>query len=87
MEVSGQHQAPAALSQGNNTGTQWTEGFVGPSVGLDLFGEEKYTLRLPVCEPQNRPARRYTDRAVVAPPQIQTEVLELLATDIWGRWH
>jgi hypothetical protein len=40
MQVSGQLHAPAALSSGKNTFTDWEEGWVGPRSRLDVKGEE-----------------------------------------------
>jgi hypothetical protein len=40
MEVSGELQAPAALSLRNSPGDHLRGGWVGPEVRLDNFGEE-----------------------------------------------
>jgi hypothetical protein len=52
MEVSGQLNAPAVLLPGNNAGTHRIAGSVGPTAGLDVFGEEKNIFALPVFEPR-----------------------------------
>lgn len=42
MELSGQHDTPAASSPGNNRSTQWVEGSVGRTASLDGL-EERIT--------------------------------------------
>ena len=48
MEVSGQHNAMAALPPRKNSGTYGIVGWVGREVGLDRFREEASLLPLPV---------------------------------------
>jgi len=50
MEVSGQHNAPAAVPRGKNAGTNWVGGSLGPREGLDVL--EKSVLSLPGFETQ-----------------------------------
>jgi len=45
MEVCG-HHAPAALTQGNNPGSHWGGGWVGPRVLLGGLGEYNNVLPL-----------------------------------------
>jgi hypothetical protein len=52
MKASGQRHASAALPLENNLCTQWTEGWMGPRPGLDVFGDKKIILYLPGFEPQ-----------------------------------
>jgi len=49
---SGYIHIPAALLPEKNPGNHWLEGPVGPTVSLDVSGEEKNFLLLPGFEPQ-----------------------------------
>jgi hypothetical protein len=52
MGVSGQHQAPAALTPGERTpGTHCTGGWVGPRTGLDSEATGHILSPLPGIEP------------------------------------
>ena len=55
MEVSGQLHALAAFPPAHNTGIHWTEGWLGPSAGVEEFWEEKKTLALPGIRTSDRP--------------------------------
>jgi hypothetical protein len=50
MEVSGQLKASAALAPGKNPRTHWIEGWVGLRSSLDICGDDKIFLPLPVFE-------------------------------------
>lgn len=69
MEVSGQHNAPAALRTGNNPGAQWKRGRNGPIAGLDIL--EKGQICCPCRDmntaPSSQKPSRYIDNAISAP--------------------
>ena len=52
MVVGGQRHTLAALGPGKSPGTHWTGDWVGPSFGLDGFGEEKMSLPTGVQTPK-----------------------------------
>jgi hypothetical protein len=51
MEVSGQHHAPVAVATGNDSGTRWIGGRVGPRGGLDVLGISRSEESSPVTIP------------------------------------
>jgi len=54
MGLGGQRHAPATLPPGRRPGTHYTEGWVGPTTGLDRRGKSCPLTRI---RPPSRPAR------------------------------
>jgi hypothetical protein len=50
MEVNDERHAPVALTPGMRSDSHWIGGWVGPRVGVDLFGEEENLFPLPGYE-------------------------------------
>jgi hypothetical protein len=61
--VSGRRHTPAALSSGNNPGTHWLGGWVGPRAGLDLLEKKKYVVPTEIRNP-DCPAPSYANSIV-----------------------
>jgi hypothetical protein len=67
MEISGRHHASATLPPGKDPpGTHWVGGWVGPTASLNAVERRKISCPCREWDP-GLPARRYTDRAIMAP--------------------